>query len=131
MHIYFSYFSKLTPPELHFYRRISVCMFLSKKSAACELSHIFTPSHHLLIVEELRSQPVLQEGKQVVFARSEITAVRRVVKQLPAEMPQQCSSASSCIRTHIIMEEHYEYTGCQHSTPFVLHGPTQYFSVSE
>jgi hypothetical protein len=24
-----------------------------------------------------------------------------------------------------------QYTGCQHSTPFVLNGPTQFFSVSQ
>jgi hypothetical protein len=43
-------------------------------------------------------QPVLRVDKQVVVAQSEIMAVRRVVKQLPAEMLQQCSSASSCMR---------------------------------
>jgi hypothetical protein len=35
-------------------------------------------------------------------------------------MRQQCSSASSCMRTSIIMKEHY--TEYQHSTPFVLNG---------
>jgi hypothetical protein len=33
------------------------------------------------------------------------------------------------MRTRIVMEEHY--TGCQHLTPFILNGPTQYFSVSQ
>jgi hypothetical protein len=55
--------------------------------------------------------------------RSEIGVVRRVVKKLPVEMLQQFSSASSCIRKCIVME-HYDYTVCQHSTPFVLNGPT-------
>jgi hypothetical protein len=50
----------------------------------------------LIIVEALWSQPVLQVGKQVVVAWSKIKAVRRVVRQLPTEMLQQCSSASSC-----------------------------------
>jgi hypothetical protein len=58
---------------------------------------------------------VLQVGKQVVVARSEIRAVRKVVKQRPVEMLQQYSSASSCIRMRIVMEVHY--TRCQHSTP--------------
>jgi hypothetical protein len=63
--------------------------------------------------------------------RREIRAVRRLVKQLPAEMLQQPSSASSCtrMRKRIVMEEHY--TGCQHPMPFVLKGPTQFFSVSQ
>jgi hypothetical protein len=33
----------------------------------------------------LWSQPPIQEGTQAVVAQSEIRAVRRVVKQLPAE----------------------------------------------
>jgi hypothetical protein len=44
-------------------------------------------------------------------------------------MIQQCVSASSCMRTHIVMGEHY--TRCQHSTPFILNGPTQFFNVSQ
>jgi hypothetical protein len=47
----------------------------------------FDTFHQLLIiVEALLSQPVLHVGKQVAVARSEIRAVRRVVKQLPDEM---------------------------------------------
>jgi hypothetical protein len=70
-------------------------------------------------------------GRQTGGNRSEREnrAVRRVVKQLPVEMFQQCSSASSCMRMLIIMEK--RYTVCQHSTPFVLNGPTQLFSVSQ
>jgi hypothetical protein len=68
--------------------------------------------HQLLIIAEaLWSQPVLQVGKQVVVVRS--------------EMLQQCSSASSCMRTHIVTETNY--TGCQHCMPFVLNDPTQLF----
>jgi hypothetical protein len=84
--------------------------------------------HQLLIVAEgLRSQPVLQvsTSKQVVVARSEIKAVRRMVKQLPVETVQQCSSASSCTRRRIVMEE--LYTRCRRSTPFFLNVPTQFF----
>jgi hypothetical protein len=42
-------------------------------------------------------------------------------------MLQKCSSANSCIRmrTRIVMVEHY--TRCQHSTPFALNVPTQFF----
>jgi hypothetical protein len=67
----------------------------------------------------------------VVVAQSKITAVRSVVRQLPVEMLQQCSSGSSCTHMpmHIVMEEHY--TVCQHSTPFVLNGSMQFFSVSQ
>jgi hypothetical protein len=78
----------------------------------------------LVTVEALWSQPALQEGKQVVVAQSEIRAGRRVVRQLPVEMLQQCSSASSCMRTCIVMEKHC--AGCQHSMPFVLNGPMQF-----
>jgi hypothetical protein len=42
-------------------------------------------------------------------------------------MLQQCSSASSCMRKRNFTEEHY--TGCQHSTPFVLNGPRSFLSV--
>jgi hypothetical protein len=41
--------------------------------------------------------PVLLIGKQVVVAWRENRVVRRVVKQLPAEMLQQCSSASAVL----------------------------------
>jgi hypothetical protein len=93
---------------------------VSVKSAACELSHILTPSIYssLFIFDLLWSQPVLQVGKQVVVAWSEIRAARRMVRQFPVEMLQQCSSASSCMRARIVMEEHC--TGCKHSMPFVL-----------
>jgi hypothetical protein len=43
----------------------------------------------------------------MVGAVSEIRAVRRVVKQLPVEMLQQCLSANSCLWMCIVMEEHY------------------------
>jgi uncharacterized Fe-S cluster protein YjdI len=65
----------------------------------------------------------------VVLAQSEIGAVRRVVQQLPVEVLQQCSSASSCMQMHIIIER--LNTVCQHSMDFVLNGPTQLFSVSQ
>jgi hypothetical protein len=63
----------------------------------------------------------------VVVVGSEIKAVRRVVKHLPVEMFQQCSSASSCMQTRIVMEECY--IRCQHFTPFVLNGSMQFFLV--
>jgi hypothetical protein len=78
-----------------------------------------------IIVEALWSQPVLLVGIQAVVTRSEIRAVRRVVKHLPDEMLQQCSSASSYLWMHIVMEEHC--TKCQNSTPFVLNCPTCLF----
>jgi hypothetical protein len=40
----------------------------------------------LITVESLWFQLVLQVGKRMVVARSEIRVVRRVVKQLPVEM---------------------------------------------
>jgi hypothetical protein len=48
-------------------------------------------------------------GKDVAVDRSEIMAVRRVVRQFSNETLQQCSSASSCtcIRPRIVMEEHH------------------------
>jgi hypothetical protein len=42
-------------------------------------------------------------------------------------MLQQCSSVSSCMQTHVVMEEHY--TVCQHFMPFVLNGLMQLFLV--
>jgi hypothetical protein len=65
-----------------------------KQSAAFELSHVLTPSIN---------SSVLQVGKQVVVTQSKIGAVRRVVKQPPVEILQQCSSASICMRMHIVM----------------------------
>jgi hypothetical protein len=79
----------------------------------------FDAFHQLLIfIESLWSWPVLQVGKQEVVARSEIMAVRRVVKQLPVEMLQQRSSASSCVRMRTVTEEYY--TGCQYFTLFLV-----------
>jgi hypothetical protein len=72
---------------------------------------------------------VLEVGKQAAVAQSEIRAVRRLVKQLPVGILQHSSNVSSCMRTRIVMNEHY--TACQHSTLFVLNGPTQFFSVSQ
>jgi hypothetical protein len=80
--------------------------------------------HQLITVEALWSQPNLQVGKQMGGAWSEIRAVRRVVKQLPVETLQQCSSASSCVRTRIAMKE--RYTVCRQSTTSVLNGPTHF-----
>jgi hypothetical protein len=91
-------------------------MPVSKKFASCELSQVLTPS--VSSYEALLSQPVLQVGKQVVVAWSKIRALRRVVKQLPVKMLQQCTSVNSFEWTCFVMEEHY--TGCQHSTPFAL-----------
>jgi hypothetical protein len=79
----------------------------------------------LIIVEILWSQPVSHVGKQVAVAWSEIRTLRRLVKQLPVEILQQCSSASSCMWTCIVMEQHE--TRCQHSVSFVLNGPIQFF----
>jgi hypothetical protein len=76
---------------------------------------------NILIIPSIH--PVLQEGKQAVVARSEITAPRRVVKQLPVEVLQHCSSSISCMLTHFVMEDYYAV--CQHSTPFVLNDATQ------
>jgi hypothetical protein len=99
IHTYFSYFSTQSQLELRHLSHwgIIFCMPVWKKSAACELSHVLTPPKFLIIVEVLWSQPVLQVGKQVVVAQSEIRAVGRVIKQLPVEMLQQCLSANSCI----------------------------------
>jgi hypothetical protein len=105
------------------YWGISSCMPMSKKSAACELSHVLTPSINSLLFKCCdHNQLIIQVGKQVVVAWSEIRTVRRVIQQLPVEMLQQCSSASSCphMRTHIDMEEHY-------TTPIFLNGPVQFF----
>jgi hypothetical protein len=61
----------------------------------------------------------------VVVARREIRALRRVVKQFPVEMLQECSSLNGCMGTRNVMEEHY--SRCQHSVPFVLNGPVKCF----
>jgi hypothetical protein len=70
------------------------CLWAQPRFDTCQL---------LVIVEALWSQPVLRVGKQVLIARSEIRVVRTVVKQLQVEMPQQCSSVSSCMRAHIVI----------------------------
>jgi hypothetical protein len=58
----------------------------------------------------------------VVDIQCNIRVVRRVVKQLPVEMLQQCSGASNCthMHMHIVMKE--QYIRCQHSMPLVLNG---------
>jgi hypothetical protein len=106
-----------------------LCMAVSK-SAVYELSHVLIPSISSSTVEALWSQPVLHLGQQVLAARSEIRAVRRVVKQLPVEMIQQCLSANSCMRARIVVDEHY--TECQHSDPFPLNGrPCAFINFSQ
>jgi hypothetical protein len=60
----------------------------SKKSAACELAQVSTPSINSSLL--LKRLDLNQFFRQVVVTRSEIRAVRRVVKQLPVEMLQQC-----------------------------------------
>jgi hypothetical protein len=65
-------------------------MPVSKKSATCELTPVLDTFDHLIIFEVMWSQPVLEVGKQVVVPRSEIRALRRVVKQFPVEVLQQC-----------------------------------------
>jgi hypothetical protein len=72
----------------------------------------------------LSFQPVLQVGKQVAFALSEIIVVRRVVKQLPDETVKQCPSASSCMQMRNVMEGHY--TRYKHSIYFVLNCPKKF-----
>jgi hypothetical protein len=58
-----------------------------------EVCHLWTEPrfenfHQLLIIVEAPwSQTVLKVGKHVIVAQSEIRAVRRMVKQLPVEMP--------------------------------------------
>jgi hypothetical protein len=54
----------------------------------------------------------------VAVSERKIRAVRRMVKQLPAEMLQQYSSANSFMQMPIIMLE--QYAGCVYSTPFIL-----------
>jgi hypothetical protein len=93
-------------------------MPVSKQSASCELSHVLTPSINSLLLK-------CCYPNQMVVACSEIWALRKVLKQLPVEMIQQCPSASTCMQTSIVMEEHY--TGCQHSTLFFLNSLTQFF----
>jgi hypothetical protein len=73
-------------------------MPVSKQSASCESSHVLIHSSSSSLLLKRWSQPVRQVGKQMVAARSEIGVVRRVVKQLPVEMLQQCSCASNCMR---------------------------------
>jgi hypothetical protein len=73
-------------------------MFLYTRVTVCCLWvwPCFYTFHRLFYIGEvLWSQRVLQVGKQVVVARNEIKAVRRVVRQLSVEMLHQCSSVSS------------------------------------
>jgi hypothetical protein len=53
--------------------------------------------------------------KQMEDARRKISAVRSLVKQLPAEKFQQRSNASSCMRMRIVMEEHLHRMSAFHA----------------
>jgi hypothetical protein len=106
----------IVPPELRrlSYREIRFCIACVKK--VCRLwAQTHFDIFRLLIVLALWSQPVLRVGKQVADVRSEIIAARRVVK-LRVALLQQCSSASSYVRRHFVMDQHY--TGRQHSRSF-------------
>jgi hypothetical protein len=81
-------------------------------ACAKEVCHLWAQPHYdtfhelLIIVEALwLPQPFLQVGNQVVITWSKIRAVRWVVKELPVEMLQQCSSVSSCMQIHTVMKE--------------------------
>jgi hypothetical protein len=50
-----------------------------------------------------------------------------VVMHHSVEMFEQCLGASSCMRTHIVLEEYY--IGCQHSIPFVLNSPAYFWGL--
>jgi hypothetical protein len=62
----------------------------------------------------------------VAVTQSKIRAVRRVVRQLPL---QQCSSASSCMQTSIVMEEHY--TGVSNPHLLFWMALCSFFSLSQ
>jgi hypothetical protein len=67
-----------------------------------------TPSINFsLLLKHCDPKQFFGKVKEVVITRSEIRALRRLVKQLPVEMLQQCSSVSSCMQMRIVMEEHY------------------------
>jgi tRNA(Arg) A34 adenosine deaminase TadA len=66
----------------------------------------------------------------MIIAHCEITALRRVLKQLQVEVFQQCISASSYVQMCIILMEEY-FIECQRSTPFVLNGPMHFYCVLE
>jgi hypothetical protein len=107
---YLSCFSTYSPPEL---RHLSYWGIIFLYTCVKEAWHLwaqphFDTSHQLLIIAEAPwSQPVLQVGKQVVVDQSEVRAVWRVVRQLPVEMLQHCSSVIICthMRMCIVMEE--------------------------
>jgi hypothetical protein len=94
--------------------KLQFCVYFSSSS------HLFM-SHPFLYLYTL----TVQLREQVVVTKSKIKTVRCVVKLLPAEIMQQCKSASSCIWKCILKVEHC--TGCQHSKPIALKGPRQSF----
>jgi hypothetical protein len=80
------------------YRGIRLCIPVSIKSTTCEFSHVLThTTNSSLLLKCCDPKPVLHVRKQVIVAWSEIRAVRKVVKQLPVEMLQLRSSASSAL----------------------------------
>jgi hypothetical protein len=99
----------------------------------CELSHILTPSFTSLLFNRCDLNQFFKEVQvnrwQWLGAKSGLEGT--VVKQLPVEMLQQCSSSSSYMPMRIVKEEHYEYTVCQQAKTFIFNGPTQFFSVSQ
>jgi hypothetical protein len=94
---------------------------------ASEFSHITTPSINYYYCWSAWSQPVLQVGKEVVVTWSNIRTVNRVIRENAVEMHQQCPSASSCIQTCILVEEHN--SRYQHSTPCFWMAIHSYLSV--
>jgi hypothetical protein len=63
----------------------------------------------------------------MVVDQNEIRAIRKVVKQLTAEILLQCKRASSHMQARIVMEEHYKSNECQYSKSFVLDSLTMNF----
>jgi hypothetical protein len=68
----------------------------------------------LIIGEALWFQPLLQVGKQVVVARSNIRVVRRVVKELPVEMPRNDQECSAVYRRALLRSSTTMYVSILH-----------------
>jgi hypothetical protein len=105
------------------------CIPLSKSLSpvsSATFRHLPSTLHYCEALWFLR---VLWERKQTVVAKSEITVLRSVVKQLPVDIMHQCSRTSSYMETRTVMKDNY--TACQHSKQLVLNYRMYFSNVSQ
>ena len=76
-----------------------------------------------IIVKALRAKPLLHVHEEMVIARHQIRAVKRVIQYFPLELSQFGRSTSHCMRVGIVMAGKSPESSMCHNVS--LNGPSQ------